>query len=68
MAANRRAWASPLAVGRVIAGGYVMARAADAGWQSAVVTLGAMALMLRTRINPLWMLGAGGAVGGLRLL
>jgi chromate transporter len=57
-----------LAVGRVIAGGYVMARAADAGWQSAVVTLGAMALMLRTRINPLWMLGAGGAVGGLRLL
>jgi chromate transporter len=28
----------------------------------------AMAPMLRTRINPLWMLGAGGAAGGLRLL
>jgi chromate transporter len=59
---------SPLAVGLVIAGGYVMARAADVGWQSAAVTLGAMVLMLRTRISPLWMLGAGGAVGGLGLL
>jgi len=59
---------SPLAIGLVIAGGYVMARAADLGWQSATVTLCAIMLMLRTRISPLWMLGAGGAVGGLGLV
>jgi hypothetical protein len=43
---------SPLAVGLVIAGGYVMARAADVGWQSAVVALGAMALMLPNADQP----------------
>jgi chromate transporter len=59
---------APLTIGLVIAGGYVMARAGDVGWQTAAVTLGAVALMLRTRLNPLWILGAGGAVGGLGLL
>jgi chromate transporter len=59
---------APLTIGLVIAGGYVMARAGDVGWQSAVVTSGAVALMLRTRVNPLWILSAGGALGGLGFL
>jgi chromate transporter len=63
----RRALA-PLTVGLVIAGGYVMARAADAGWQAATVTAAAAALTSRTRISPLWILTAGGALGGLSLL
>jgi len=58
----------PLTIGLVIAGGYVMARAADTGWQSVVVTAAAAALMLATRVNPLWILGMGGALGGLGLL
>ena len=45
-----------------------MARAADIGWPSVAITAGAVALMLRTRINPLWILIAGGALGGLGLL
>jgi chromate transporter len=60
----RRALA-PLTIGLVIAGGYVMARAGDPGWPAAVVTAAAVVLMLRTRINPLWILAAGGVVGGL---
>jgi chromate transporter len=59
---------APLTIGLVIAGGFVMARAANAGWASAGITVAAAALMLRTRINPLWILAAGGAVGGLGVL
>jgi hypothetical protein len=33
-----------------------------------VVTAAAAALMLATRVNPLWILGMGGALGGLGLL
>jgi len=59
---------APLTIGLVIAGGYVMARAAAVGWQSIAVTAAAAALMLGTRLNPLWMLAAGGVMGGLGLL
>jgi chromate transporter len=58
----------PVTVGIVIASSYVVARAADTGWQAAMITGAAVALMLGTRINPLWMLIIGGAIGGLGLL
>jgi chromate transporter len=60
----RRALA-PLMIGFVIAGGYVMAHT---GWQSLVITGAAAALMLRTGISPLWVLTAGGILGGLGAL
>jgi len=56
---------APLTIGLVIAGGYVMARAADIGWQRALVTAVAIGMMLGTRLNPLWILAAGGVLGGL---
>jgi chromate transporter len=59
---------TPLTIGLVIAGGYVMARTADTGWQGGLVTAAAAGLMLATRLNPLWILIAGGAAGGLGLL
>jgi chromate transporter len=59
---------APLTIGLVIAGGYVMARSAAIGWQSVAITAAAMALMLGTRLNPLWILTAGGVLGGLGLL
>ena len=59
---------APLTIGLVIAGGYVMARAADTGWQSVAITVVAATLMLATRVNPLWILVMGGALGGLGLL
>jgi chromate transporter len=58
----------PVTVGLVIGSGVVMARASDAEWQVVAVTVAAAALMLQTRINPLLMLLAGGALGGLGLL
>jgi chromate transporter len=59
---------APLTIGLVIAGGTVMARAGDAGWQGVALTIAAAGLMIRTRINPLWVLAGGGAFGGLGLL
>lgn len=58
----------PVTVGFVIASGTVMARAADTGWPAAAVTAAAAVLMLRTRLNPLVVLVAGGALGWLGLL
>lgn len=58
----------PVTIGRVIASGVVMARTADTAWQAAAITAAAAVLMLMTRINPLWMLLGGGALGGLGLL
>ena len=63
----RRALA-PLTIGLVIAGGYVTARAGDAGWSSATITGAVVALTLWTRISPLWVLMAGAVLGGLNLL
>ena len=58
----------PVVMGLVIAGGTVMARAADANWQAAAVTIAAAGLILATRLNPMWMLLAGGVLGGAGLL
>src|SRR3954454_11553405 len=49
----------PVVTGLIIAGGIVMARAADADWQAATVTVAVAVLMLQTRINPIWLLCAG---------
>jgi chromate transporter len=58
----------PVTIGLVIASGTVMARAVDAEWRTAAVTIAAAVLMLATRFNPLWMLLAGAVLGGLGLL
>ena len=58
----------PVTTGLVIAGGVVIARAAAADWQSVALTAAAAVLMLATRLNPFWILLAGGALGGLGLL
>jgi chromate transporter len=63
----RRALA-PLTIGLVIASGYVMARAGDVAWPSVAITAAAVAALLRTRLSPLWILIAGGALGALGLL
>jgi chromate transporter len=58
----------PVTTGLVIAGGVVIARAAAADWPAVVLTIAAALLMLLTRLNPFWILLAGGALGGFGLL
>jgi chromate transporter len=58
----------PVIMGLVIASGTVMARAADTSWRGVAVTIAAAAITLATRLSPIWMLLAGGALGGFGLL
>jgi chromate transporter len=58
----------PVTIGLVIASGMVMARAADANWRAAAVTIAAATIMLATRLNPMWIMLASGVVGGFGLL
>ena len=59
---------APVVVGLVIASGAVMAHTADNSWQAVAVTIATAAITLATRLNPMWMLLAGGILGGLGLL
>lgn len=58
---------TPVIMGLVVASGTVMARAADTNWRTIAITIAAAAISLMTRINPMWMLLVGGALGGLSL-
>jgi chromate transporter len=58
----------PVIMGLVIASGTVMARAADTSWRAVALTIVAAAITLATRLSPMWMLLAGGALGGFGLL
>ena len=58
----------PVTMGIVISSGIVIARAANTGWRAAALTIAAAAITLATRLNPMWMLLAGGGLGGLGLL
>ena len=49
----------PLAIGLILAGGVVMARAADRGVLTVVITLAAVVFVLRCERNPAWALAAG---------
>jgi len=58
----------PVIMGLVIASGTVVARAADTSWRAVALTIAAAAVMLGTRLSPLWMLLVGAALGGFGLL
>jgi len=53
----------PLSIGLMGASGFVLARASDRTLAAALVTAGAAVLASVTRLNPLWMLAAGGCLG-----
>src|SRR5216684_1718524 len=53
----------PLSIGLMGASGLILALAADRSWAGGVVTAVAAVLAFATRLNPLWMLLAGGCLG-----
>ena len=59
---------APVTIGLVTAGGFAMARAGHAGPASLVLTAGAIGVVLGTRLNPLWLIAAGGALGACGLI
>jgi chromate transporter len=53
----------PLSIGLMGASALVVAEAADRTWAAALLTLAAAAVAFTTRLNPLWILLAGGCLG-----
>ena len=53
----------PLSIGLMGASGYILARASDHTWVAAGITVGAAVLASATRLNPFWLLLAGGCIG-----
>jgi chromate transporter len=53
----------PVTVGLMLAGGYLLTRAADHSALAFAITGVTAGTVLATRIHPLWLLGAGGLLG-----
>ena len=53
----------PISVGFIVSGGYVLATPRGIDWQSALIAGLSAAVLYATRLNPLWVLGAGGVMG-----
>jgi chromate transporter len=58
----------PLSIGLMAASGLVLGLASDRTWVAALVTIGAAVLASLTRLNPLWLLAAGGLLGFVGLI
>lgn len=58
---------APLVVGLTLAGGYVLCTPSVPDWRLWAIAGATIAASLATRVNPLWFLAAGGAVGGFLL-
>jgi chromate transporter len=57
----------PLTVGLVLSSGYVIATPEGLDWRNAAIAAASAATVYATRLNPLWMLAAGGVLGMLWL-
>jgi chromate transporter len=53
----------PLSIGLMGASGLILALTSDRTWAAALVTSGAAVLASATRLNPVWLLLAGGCLG-----
>jgi chromate transporter len=58
-----RSGLSPIAIGLTLSSGWILAHSADHDWRSTLLTLLTIALMLRTRLNPVWLIAAGAIAG-----
>ena len=53
----------PISVGFIISGGYILATPQGIDWQSVLIAGASAAMLYATRLNPLWVLSAGGVLG-----
>lgn len=52
-----------MTAGLVAAGAALLAASTSHSWPTAAITLAVTAALLLTRLHPLWLLGAGAALG-----
>jgi chromate transporter len=54
---------APITIGLILATGWLLARGAQTGWLTWAITVSTAALVVFTRVNPLWLFVAAGALG-----
>ena len=54
---------APLAIGLTASAGWVVGSNNDTNWRLVVITAVTIAVVLRSRLNPLWLIAAGAALG-----
>jgi chromate transporter len=54
---------TPITIGLIFASGWILMTAVAEDWRGYAVTAATVLLVLRTSFNPLWLLGAGAALG-----
>ncbi|MGC9184316.1 MAG: chromate transporter, partial [Thiomonas sp.] len=59
---------APITVGLLLSSGWLLARQEATNWQRVVLILLSVVLVVRTRLNPLWLLLAGAVLGMLGLI
>ena len=53
----------PITIGLTLSSGWILAYSADHDWRGAVLTLGTVILMMRTKLNPVWLILVGALAG-----
>jgi chromate transporter len=53
----------PITVGFIVSGGYVLATPHGLEWRGALIAAAAAAILVLSRLNPLWILSGGGLLG-----
>ena len=59
---------TPITIGLLFASGWILVQGANEDWRGHVLTAITVALVLRTSLNPLWLLSVGAAAGMLGLV
>ena len=54
---------APVSAALMLSSSWVLANTVDKDWQAALLTLVSLVVLLATRIHPLWVIGAGAAIG-----
>jgi chromate transporter len=53
----------PVSVGLLGAGGFVLMKSVDSDWRQVAISCIAVLALVKTRINPVWLIGAGAVCG-----
>jgi len=54
---------APVAIGLTLASAWILVRSVNHDWHGYLITVLAVAIVLRTRVNPLWLIAAGTVAG-----
>jgi len=54
---------APITIGLVLGSGCLLSKAANTSWPGYVLTAASVVLAVRTKLNPLWLLAGGAAIG-----